>query len=152
MPETSPKSEASRIAQFMGLARWQDMNDLKLVRRVESGLPVSSVQKIVHRIDPHELNLSVYDVIPKATYYRIAKGKKGKALSKDQSEKVFALSKVFSEALRHYHEDRESASTFLMRSHPLLGGRSPMDVARESTAGADLVLKLLDQAEAGVAV
>lgn len=78
--------------------------------------------------------------------------KKRKALNRDQSERVFALSKVFSETLRQYHDDRESASLFLMRSHPLLGGRSPMDIARESTAGADLVLKLLDQAEASVAV
>ena len=104
-----------------------------------------------HRIDPNGLNVSVYDVIPKTTYYRIIKDEK-KPLSRNRSEKVFALSKVFSEALRHYHDDRESASMFLMRSHPLLGGRSPMNVARESTAGADLVLKLLDQAEAGVAV
>ena len=39
-----------------------------------------------------------------------------------------------------------------MTEYPEIEGRSPMDVARESTAGADLVLKLLDQAEAGVAV
>ncbi|MEJ2273300.1 MAG: DUF2384 domain-containing protein [Woeseiaceae bacterium] len=145
-----PKSEASRIARFMGLRKWQDMNDLKLVSKVESGLPVSAVRRIVHRIDPNELSVTVYDVIPKTTYYRI-KDKK-KPLSREQSEKVFALSKVFSETLRHYHDDQESASMFLMRDHPLLGGRSPLNVARESTAGADLVLKLLDQAEASVAV
>lgn len=150
MSRAAPRSEASRIAQFMGLSKWQEMDDLKLVRRVELGLPISAVRRIVHRIDPNELNVSVYDLIPKTTYYRI-KDKK-KPLSKDQSEKIFALSKVFSETLRHYHDDRESASMFLMRSHPLLGGRSPLDVARESTAGADLVLKLLDKAEAGVAV
>lgn len=151
MPQAMPKSEASRIAQFMGLTKWQEMNDLKLVRRVECGLPVSAVRRIVRRIDPNELNVSVYDVIPKTTYYRIIKDKK-KPLSRDQSEKVFALSKVFSETLRQYHDDRDSASMFLMRSHPLLGGRSPFNVSSESTAGADLVLKLLDQAEAGVAV
>jgi putative toxin-antitoxin system antitoxin component (TIGR02293 family) len=150
MTQAVPKSEASRIAQFMGLRKWQDMNDLKLVSKVESGLPVSAVRRIVHRIDPNELSVTVYDVIPKTTYYRI-KDKK-KPLSREQSEKVFALSKVFSETLRHYHDDQESASMFLMRDHPLLGGRSPLNVARESTAGADLVLKLLDQAEASVAV
>jgi putative toxin-antitoxin system antitoxin component (TIGR02293 family) len=150
MAQAVAKSEASRIARFMGLRKWQDMSDLKLVNKVESGLPVSAVRRIVHRIDPHELSVTVYDVIPKTTYYRI-KDKK-KPLSREHSEKVFALSKVFSETLRHYHDDQESASMFLMRGHPLLGGRSPLDVARESTAGADLVLKLLDQAEASVAV
>ena len=151
MTDIAPGSEASRIARFMGLTRWREMDDLKLVSKVESGLPVSAVRKIVQRIDPSELNVSIYDVIPKTTYYRILRNK-GKPLSKDQSEKVFALSKVFSEVLRQYHDDQASASMFLMRSHPLLGGRSPLDVARESTAGADLVLKLLEQAEAGVAV
>lgn len=150
MAQAVPRSEASRIAQFMGLIKWQKMNDLMLVRKVEAGLPISTVRKIVRRIDPNESSVSVYDLIPKTTYYRIKD--KNKPLSKDQSEKIFALSKVFSETLRQYHDDRESASTFLMRSHPILGGRSPLDVARESTAGADLVLKLLDQAEAGIAV
>ena len=150
MSQAVPKSEASRIAQFMGLKQWQTMDDLTLVRRVESGLPVSAVRRIVHRIDPNEMSVRVYDLIPKATYYRIKE--QNKPLSKDQSEKIFALSKVFSETLRQYHDDRESASMFLLRSHPLLGGRSPLAVARDSIAGADLVLKLLDQAEAGIAV
>ena len=126
------------------------MDDLMLVRKVESGLPVSAVRRIVHRIDPNELRVRVSDLIPKATYYRIKRKKK--PLSKDQSEKIFALSKVFSETLKQYHDDRELASMFLMRSHPLLGGRSPLDVARDSTAGADLVLTILERAEAGVAV
>ena len=126
------------------------MSDLALVRRVESGLPFSCVQKIVRQIDPTESRVSVYDVIPKTTYYRIKDQKK--PLSRDQSEKVFSLSRVFSETLRLYHGDRELASLFLRRGHPLLEGRSPMDVASESTVGADLVLKLLDQAEAGIAI
>ncbi len=150
MPKPVPLSEASRIAKFMGLSRWQNMDDLMLVRKVESGLPVSAVSRIVHRIDPNEISVRVSDLIPKATYYRIKR--KNKPLNKDQSEKIFALSKVFSETLRQYHDDRELASMFLMRSHPLLGGRSPLDVARESTAGADLVLTILERAEAGVAV
>lgn len=150
MSQTVPHSEASRIAQFLGLKQWQTIDDLTLVRRVESGLPVSAVRSIVHRIDPNEISVRIFDLIPKATYYRIKEQKK--PLSKDQSEKIFALSKVFSETLRQYHNDRELASMFLLRSHPLLGGRSPFEVARDSIAGADLVLKLLDQAEAGIAV
>lgn len=150
MTQAIPISEASRIAQFMGLRGWAKMDDLRLVRRVESGLPVSAARAIAQRIDPAGANLHVYDLIPKATYYR--RKEQNKPLSKDQSEMIFALSKVFSETLRQYHDDQESASLFLSRKHSLLGGRSPLDVARESTAGADLVLKLLDKAEAGIAV
>lgn len=150
MAEAAPKSEASRLAHFMGLRRWSTMNDIDLVQSVETGLPLSAVRKIVKRLDPEETHLRVVDIIPKATYYRIQE--KNKRLNKDQSEKVVALSKVFSETLRLYHGDRQSAISFLVRNHPLLDGRSPLNVAKDSTVGADLVLKLLQRAEAGVAV
>jgi len=150
MAQAIARSEASRIARFMGLREWAKIDDLRLVERVESGLPISTARAIVRNIDPHGQHLQVYDLIPRATYYRRKEQKK--PLTKDQSEMIFALSKVFSEVIRQYHDDKESAALFLSKNHPLLGGRSPLDVARESTAGADLVMKLLARAEAGVAV
>jgi putative toxin-antitoxin system antitoxin component (TIGR02293 family) len=142
-------SEASQIAQFMGLPKWAEMDDVRLVKRVETGLPISTAEKIIRRIDPERVYLRVQDIIPKATYYR--RKEQGKPLTKDQSEKIFALSRVFHETLRQYHGDTKTAVLFLMRKHPMLGGRSPLDMARESTVGADLVLKILARAEAGVA-
>ncbi len=150
MARAIPHSEASRIAQFMGLKSWPRIDDVSLVELVETGLPISTAATIARNLDPKGAYLGVYDLIPKASYYRRKKLKK--PLTKDQSEMIYALSKVFSEAIRHYHNDREAASLFLSRKHPLLGGRSPLNVARESTAGADLVLDLLARAEAGVAV
>lgn len=144
-----PRSEASRIARFMGLSKWPEMSDVRLVTRVEAGLPLSTAEKIIRRIDPDGVYLHVQDIIPKATYYR--RKEQGKPLTKDQSEKVFALAKVFAETLRLYHGDTRTAVMFLSRTHPMLGGRSPLDMAKESVAGADLVLKLLARAEAGVA-
>lgn len=125
------------------------MDDVGLVEKIETGLPISAAEKIVRRIDPKKAYLSVQDIIPKATYYR--RKELGKPLSKDLSEKIFALSKVFYETLRQYHGDTNTAALFLLRKHPMLGGRSPFDIAKESTAGADLVLKVLARAEAGVA-
>lgn len=147
--ETKLLSEASRIARFMGLRKWAEMSDLGLVESVESGLPLATAEKIIRRIDPDGLYLHVHDIIPKATYYR--RKEQGKPLTRDQSEKILALSRVFDEILRQYHGDTKTAVMFLVRAHSMLGGRSPLDVARESTAGADLVLKLLARAEAGVA-
>jgi putative toxin-antitoxin system antitoxin component (TIGR02293 family) len=150
MTQAVSRSEASRIAHFMGLREWARMDDMRLVERVAAGLPISTAGAIVRHIDPLGQRLQIHDIIPRASYYRRKDQKK--PLTKHQSESIFALSKVFSETLRQYHDDKESASLFLSRKHPLLGGRSPLDVARESTAGADLVLKLLARAEAGVAV
>ncbi len=141
-------SEASRLAHFMGLPKWAEMDDLKLVERVEKGFPTKTAEIIVRRVDPKGIHLQVTDIIPKATYHR----KKDGSLTKDQSEKVLALSRVFAEVMRQYKGETSGIALFLMRGHPLLGGRSPFAVSNESTAGADLVLKLLDRAEAGVAV
>ncbi|MEL6277295.1 MAG: antitoxin Xre/MbcA/ParS toxin-binding domain-containing protein [Pseudomonadota bacterium] len=150
MSETLALSEAGRIAQFMGLRRWNTINEVELVEQVAKGLPTSTLETIVKKVDPSGSLLDVFDLVPKATFYRRKEAKK--PLTKDQSEMVFALSKVFSETIRLYSGDRELAAMFLAKKHPMLGGRSPIDVARESTAGADLVLTLLARAEAGVAV
>ncbi len=150
MQAAIPQSEASAIAQFMGLPGWANVSDMDLVDRVRTGLPLSTVTTIVRRIDPDGQLLHPTDLIPKSTFHKTKAA--GRALSRDQSEKVFALSKVFSRTLRRYHGDADRASLFLSRKHPLLNGRSPFSVANESTAGADMVLAMLDRADAGVAV
>lgn len=146
----APLSEAARMARFMGLPDWETMDDLSLAKRVGSGLPVSTVQKVADQVDPASMYLKPHSLIPKATYYR--RKEQNKPLSRGQSERIFSISKVFSETLRQYHGDRQSAALFLSRKHPLLGGYSPLEMALESVAGADLVLQLLEKAEAGVAV
>lgn len=142
-------SEAGRLAAFLGL-RGKRISDLDLVERVEKGFPTTAASTLVKRVDPDGRFLNINDIIPKATYHRRVKNMQ--ALTKEESEKVLSLAKVFVEVIRQYKGDNNLAAQFLLREHAMLGGRSPIDVAKESTAGADLVLKLLAQAEAGVAV
>lgn len=143
-------SEASRLAEFLGLPGARRMSDLALVENVERGFPPKTATVLARRIDPSGRLFQVNDVIPKSTYHR--RLKKSQVLTKEESEKILALARVFVEMLRQYHGDGDRAGQFLLREHVMLGGRTPVDVAKESTAGADLVLKLLAQAEAGVAV
>ena len=142
-------SEASKIAEFMGLPRWRQIDDLALVETVKKGFPAKTVQTVIRRVDPNNRFLQPTDIISKATLHRRAKDQK--PLSKDDSEKIFALSKVFAEIMRIYHGDTDQAARFLVTEHPMLGGRPPIELAKESIAGAELVLKLLWQADAGVA-
>lgn len=51
-----------------------------------------------------------------------------------------------------WDNDVDAAGRFLERPHPLLGGCTPAAVARESEAGADRVVLLIGQADAGVAI
>lgn len=142
------RSEASRIAWFLGLHGRP--SDIELVERVERGFPVKTANTIVRRLDPEGRHLQVTDIIPKSTYHRRLKAKQ--ALTKDESEKILALARVFVEVIRQYRDDTMLAARFLVRKHPMLGGRTPLGVAKDSTAGADLVLKILAKADAGVAV
>ncbi len=142
------RSETSRIAWFLGLH--ERLSDIELVERVERGFPTKTASTIVRRLDPQGRYLQVTDIIPKSTYHRRVKAKQ--ALTKEESEKILSLAKVFVEVLRQYRNDSDLAAHFLARNHPMLGGRTPLGVAKESTAGADLVLKILAKADAGVAV
>ena len=143
-------TDAMRVAKFLGLRDWRKMDDLELVEHVEAGLPVSTVDTIVRKIDPKGTFIRAHDIIPKATYHR--RKAQGKPLTREQSEKVLALARVLEDLLRQYHGDTKLASMFLIVDHPLLGGRTAIDVAKESIAGAQLVLDLLARAESGVYV
>jgi len=144
---SSSISEAKRIAQFMDLPRASSIDDMGLVDRVRKGFPARTARVVVKRIDPEGQFVRETDLIPKSTLHR----RKDRPLTKDESEKILSLSRVFLETLRIYHEDADRAARFLKQPHPMLTGRSPIDLATESTVGADLVLKLLLQADAGVA-
>ena len=63
-----------------------------------------------------------------------------------------AVARVVLEARRLWGNDPAATVRFLNRPHLLLDGRTPLDVARESPAGADLVVRIIGEARAGVAV
>ena len=141
--------EAVQIAEFIGLPHAKTYSPLKLVDTIKVGMPVAAVKNVVKRVDPLGVIVDVYDFVPKATLNRRAKDK-GK-LSRDVSEKLWQVARVYVEAQRQYGDEAE-ARAFLTRPHPLLENRTPLEVAKETVAGTDLVLQLLAQAEAGVAV
>lgn len=71
MSQAIPQPEAARIAHFMGLREWKTTDDLHLVKRVKSGLSVSTARAIAKRIDPIGAHLGVDDLIPKASHYSV---------------------------------------------------------------------------------
>lgn len=132
----------------MGLPNWQRMGDLDLVSKVQEGFHGITAVEVFRKIDRDEKIVKVTDVIPKSTLHRYMH----KPLPQEQSEKVLAMSKLFSEVLRIYHNNSQKAAAFLVKDHPMLGNQSPIVIATGSIAGVDLVMKILAQADAGVAV
>ena len=142
--------EAAGIAQVMGLRRWQQMSDMTLVRKVEDGLPLDTAER-VSRLIVSDLHEAKFALVSPSTHARVKK-RPGKNLSRDLSEKVYSVARVVYQALRLWKGDTEAVRRFMARPHQLLDGRTPSDVATESSAGADLVVRLLGRARAGVAV
>lgn len=149
MSEPIIASEAARIAKFMGLKQWRRMSDIRLADMVADGLPVSTADTLIRKVDPGGRLLAIHDLVPRATYYR--RKEANQPLTRDQSEMVFAMAKLFSEVTRIYKGDVGLAAVFLSRPHPMLGGRSPFEVAKKSTAGVDAVLSFIARADAGIA-
>lgn len=143
-----PQSDAERVASLLDLPARS--TDIALVEAIERGLPVSAADAIVAALDPSGETLQVTALVPKATYHRAKKLRH--PLGRDQSERLLAFARVAAEALRLYRGDTAKALAFLRADHPMLANRSPLDLAVSSTAGADLVLKLLYRADAGAAV
>lgn len=123
--------ESSAIAEVLGLPRPASFDDLKLVDAIRHGVPATSAERVARAMDPGGIRLKASDLVPKSTLHRLRDG--GKPLSTEASETLWQVARVYVEARRQYH-DADGASGFMFRSLPLLNGRRPFDMARETTA------------------
>ena len=90
-----------------------------------------------------------FRLIPKATLERRRRSP-AKRLTIEEGDRLARLAKVFSFALQICQEPAK-AREFMRRPHPMLDGKSPLDVALATSPGADLVINLLGRAAYGAA-
>ena len=147
---TEPLSDAAEIARLMGLPSWRKMNSLALVSRIEHGLPLKAAERVAQVMAPDDPQAK-FTLLSRSTWSRLQKRSR-QLLTREMSERVHGVARVVLEAQRLWSGDQDATVPFLNRPHLLLGGRTPLDVARESTAGADLVVRIIGEARAGVAV
>lgn len=147
---TEPVGDAAEIARLMGLPSWRRMNSLSLVNRIEQGLPLQVVERISRAMAPDDPRAK-FTLLSRSTWSRLQKRSR-QHLTREMSDRIHGVARVLLEARRLWADDESAMVRFLNRPHLLLGGRTPLDVARESTAGADLVVRIIGEARAGVAV
>ena len=147
---TKPFSDAAQIARIMGLPSWREMNSLSLVDRIEQGLPLQAAERVARVMAPDDRHAK-FTLLSRSTWSRLRKRPR-RHLTRDASERVHGIARVLLEARRLWADDEPAMVRFLHRPHLLLGGRTPLDVARKSTTGADLVVRIIGEAKAGVAV
>ena len=148
--KTEPVSDAAEIARLMGLPSWRQMNSLALVNQIEQGLPLQVVERISRAMAPDDPRAK-FTLLSRSTWSRLQRRQR-QHLTREMSDRVHGVARVLLEARRLWTDDEAAMARFLNRPHLLLGGRTPLDVARESTAGADLVVRIIGEARAGVAV
>ena len=144
-PARLPTSEFLRVARLLEIEGPEPDSEVQLALRVSSGLRPHSANALAKLLGP---NLVIGPMIPEATLRRAHKA--GKPLSREHSERLYEVGRVVDAVSRAYHGDRGAIEAFLGRRHPLLEGRTPFDLARCSSAGAEAVLNLIRRAEAGI--
>jgi putative toxin-antitoxin system antitoxin component (TIGR02293 family) len=117
---------------------------LRLADEIERGLPSTAVARLSRAIAPDDPEFK-YRLVPRATFAR----SKGKRLSPAHSERIARFARLWAGALDVWKSEDE-ARDFLWRSHPLLGGRRPIQVAK-TEVGARLVEDVLGGLEHGTA-
>ena len=142
-----PLNEPTRLARLMGLDDAGELDDVELARRVADGLPTTVVIAFARILGRSKV---IGLMVPEATYRRLSK--QGKRLPREHSERIYELGRVLDALARVYHGNLENILGFLDDPHMLLGGETPFDMARSSSAGAETVLNLVLRAEAGMPV
>jgi len=135
-PSLSGQLEARR---FKGAVR--DVDDL-----VAHGLPKGALRASVDRIclGGEDRKKLLYRIIPEATYKR-----RRTSLTSDESERAERLARIFA-TTEFVWNSEEDARLFLNTPHPMLKGRTPLDVSM-TELGARRVEELLWKLFYGIA-
>ncbi|NUY06104.1 antitoxin Xre/MbcA/ParS toxin-binding domain-containing protein [Paraburkholderia youngii] len=127
----------ARIASVMALSRlpasFAELDDL-----VRGGLPKSALRASVEHVarTTEERRSLLFRIVPEATFKR-----RRDVLSPDESEKAERLARIFATA-EYVWDSEVDAREFLNTPHPLLDGRTPLDVSM-TELGARRVEELL---------
>ncbi|MDD5580658.1 MAG: DUF2384 domain-containing protein [Methylobacter sp.] len=134
-----------KIASFMSLLPLPH-SLAELDALVSHGLPKHALKAIVDNIglNPEERKQLLYRIVPEATYKR-----RRDKLSAEESERTERLARIYASALYVWNSEDE-ARLFLHTPHPLLQGRTALDVSM-TEIGARRVEELLWRLYYGIA-
>ena len=113
---------------------------------VSDGLPKNALKASVEFVclNNEQRKQLLYRIIPEATYKR-----RRDKLNVDESERAERLARIYA-TTRYVWDSDDDARTFLHTPHPMLQGRTPLDVSM-TELGARRVEELLWQLYYGIA-
>jgi putative toxin-antitoxin system antitoxin component (TIGR02293 family) len=113
---------------------------VRLADRVESGLPIATMERLAQMVAPDDLAF-VYRLVPRATLAR-RRAQSEARLTIDESARVVRVWQVWDYA-RQVWKDDDAARRFLFKPHMLLEGRRPIDMVLVSEFGRPVVENIL---------
>jgi len=132
------------IPSFLGMKSIP--SQLDLIYEVNRGLRFRALSNLTQ-----VMGKDMTDVLSRSTIGRV-KSKKNHRFSKEASEAIYNLAKVYSAAADMYGGNFDKARRFVDTPHQLLQGKTPFEVAKQSNVGADVVMALIAQIRSGVSV
>jgi putative toxin-antitoxin system antitoxin component (TIGR02293 family) len=141
MTLVTPEKIASVMALFPLPHSFAELDE-----RVTQGLPKHALKASVDRVclSGEDRKKLLYRIIPEATYKR-----RRVSLSADESEKAERLARIFATTEFVWNSEAD-ARQFLNTPHPMLQGRTPLDVSM-TELGARRVEELLWKLFYGIA-
>ena len=134
------KGEGAK-SRFLGLSRLWATPSMEGVDEIRDGLAIENLDGLNSLLPG-----TTHRIVPKSTLAALKK--RSARLPAEPSNRVYQAGKVFGFAMMIYR-DEDKARDFLTRRHPMLRDRTPIDVALESGAGADMVINLLGRGAYG---
>ena len=127
-----------------------NLGDLALAAAVAAGLPLSALNRVAASIAPGDPSF-VYRLVPRATLSRrrAVAGGMGR-LSAETSAKIARLNEIWTFAIEVWG-DADAARAFLLRPHPMLQDRAPLDVILMNEFGGEAVRGNLGRLQYGSA-
>ena len=139
-------TQPASIESLLGVNAGRQASRLALAYSIESGLPVAALDRLAELVAPNDARFK-FRLIPKATLER-RRNSPSQKLTSEEGDRLARLAKVFSFALEIY-KSPEGAREFLIRPHPMLDSKPPLDIALATGPGADLVINLLGRSAYG---
>ena len=141
-------TEIAEIAKILAIpTRRGSLAPTEFAARIEAGFKPETVARFVKAVTPDSAALT-HLIVPKATLTRrLAKHQR---LTADESSRLARAARVWAHALAIWKAP-ESAREFLLRPHPMLDGRRPLEMAIATDVGAEVVDQLLGRLEYGSA-
>ena len=121
-------------------------NTSDLIRKINSGLPYRTFEKLQSEIGLSSQELAkIVQIAPRT----LTRRKTSKKFQPDESDRILRASRVYDKTLELFDGNREEARTWLTSSRKTLHGNSPLEFA-VTEVGAREVEDLIGRLERGV--